>query len=174
MKTLLLTHPVKDCAPSKTLVELRSQIPTPIATRHEGRVVSATQSARATPTAPVNSASRGWATGWICGVIPAKANASPDTKVLLYAMPTARTIARHGMGGFLSVIRLRVQASARIPLSYVWGERKLALAFRAIDAVRWIRSGWDCAALRGVAVEDRDTDACGSYPMKRQRRPFRD
>jgi hypothetical protein len=59
MKTLLVTHPVKDCAPSKTLVEPSSQMPTPIATRHKTRVVSATQSARATPTAPVNSASRG-------------------------------------------------------------------------------------------------------------------
>ena len=58
MKTLLVTHPVKDCAPSKTLVELRSQIPTPIATRHEICVVSATRSARATPTAPVSRASR--------------------------------------------------------------------------------------------------------------------
>ena len=59
MKTLLLTHPAKDCAPSKTLVELRSQMPTPIATRDESRVVSAALSARATPTAPVSSASRG-------------------------------------------------------------------------------------------------------------------
>jgi len=59
MKTLLLIHPAKDCAPSKRLVELRSQIPTPIATRQESRVEPATQSARATPTAPVNSASRG-------------------------------------------------------------------------------------------------------------------
>jgi hypothetical protein len=29
MKALLFTQPVKDCAPSKTLVELRSQTPTP-------------------------------------------------------------------------------------------------------------------------------------------------
>src|SRR5712692_1740257 len=38
-----------------------------------------------------------------------------------YAMATARTIARHEMGGFLSVIRLRVRASPREPLSYEMG-----------------------------------------------------
>ena len=59
MKTLLLTHPAKDCAPSKTLVELRSQMPTPTAIRYESRAVSATLSARATPTALVSTASRG-------------------------------------------------------------------------------------------------------------------
>jgi len=59
VKTLLSTQPARDCAPSKTLVELRSQMPTPIARRYESRVVSAALSARATPTEPVSSASRG-------------------------------------------------------------------------------------------------------------------
>jgi len=59
MKTLLLIHPTKDCAPSKTLVKLRSQTPTPIIRRYERREVSAALRARATPTAPVNRASRG-------------------------------------------------------------------------------------------------------------------
>ncbi len=35
MKALLDTHPVKDCAPSKTLVELRTQTPSPIAKTYE-------------------------------------------------------------------------------------------------------------------------------------------
>jgi len=109
MKALLFTQPVKDCAPSQTLVELRSQTPTPMATRYESRVVSATLSARATPTAPVSRASRVKATSSVCGVIPAKANASPDRKVVPYTIATPRRIARHPMDRFLSVIRLRVR-----------------------------------------------------------------
>jgi hypothetical protein len=54
-------------------------------------------------------------------VIPAKANISPDTKVMPYAMATARPIARHGMGGFLSVIGRRIRVSPREPLSYRGG-----------------------------------------------------
>ena len=60
MKALLVTQPLKDCVPSKTLVELRSQTPAPIATRYKGRVVSATLRATATPTAPASSASSGY------------------------------------------------------------------------------------------------------------------
>ena len=59
MKPLLLTQLLKDCASSKTLVRLSSQTPTPMATRYESFVVSATLSAIATPTAPVSNASRG-------------------------------------------------------------------------------------------------------------------
>jgi len=59
MKALLFTQPVKDCAPSKTLVELRSQTPTPRQTRNESRLDLVTLSARATPIAPVRRASRG-------------------------------------------------------------------------------------------------------------------
>jgi hypothetical protein len=59
MKALLVIHPVKDCAPSKTLVELMSQTPTPTAVRYESRVVPAIRIAIATPTAPMSRASRG-------------------------------------------------------------------------------------------------------------------
>ncbi len=59
MNTLLMIQPAIDCAPSKTLVELRSQMPTPIARRYQSRVVSAALSPSATPTEPVSSASRG-------------------------------------------------------------------------------------------------------------------
>jgi hypothetical protein len=42
-------------------------------------------------------------------VIPAQTNTNPDTKVVPYAMATARIMARHRMGDFLAVMRLRVR-----------------------------------------------------------------
>ena len=124
MKTLLVDPPSKGlCSEQDTgrAEEARRPLQSPQDT--ESRVVSATLSARATPTALV-SRSEQWdrPRDRVCGVIPAKANTSPDRKVVPYERPPHALLLATEMGGFLSVIRLRVRASPREPLSYRMGE----------------------------------------------------